>query len=332
MIALAESMAGPVPAAAADLVVRLADGNPFMGAAVLRGMVETGALTAGADGWVTDADRMQDVQAARRSAVFLVRRLELLPDEALRLLSVGAVLGKHFDLDVAVEVDRSTGRRRDDHRERAGEPAAVGRRGQRPLAVLPRQDPRGPHRPAGRGRPGASCTAAQRTRSPRARRPTRTGSSSTSRTTWTRPDGRPTRCRTRLRGAALARERYALDSAVAHYRIAERDARDRRRRVPADDRRGSRRRADAARGVRRGGRAGHRSRAAWSPTPTRSASLECKLGELAFKTGDIALAKQPPRRCARRARPPRPAYCGAAAADGRVGGRRPGRCTRCSRG
>ena len=48
--------------------------------------------------------RLHDVQASRRAAAFLVRRLELLDADALSLLSVGAVLGKQFDLDVAVQV------------------------------------------------------------------------------------------------------------------------------------------------------------------------------------------------------------------------------------
>jgi hypothetical protein len=50
MAMLAESMAGPLPGQILDIVVRLADGNPFMGAAVLRGLVESGALVASDDG------------------------------------------------------------------------------------------------------------------------------------------------------------------------------------------------------------------------------------------------------------------------------------------
>ncbi|HVU91336.1 MAG TPA: AAA family ATPase, partial [Jatrophihabitans sp.] len=88
---LVESMAGAVPAAATDTVVRLADGNPFMAAAVLRGLVESAAIVPGPAGWAVDASRLTDAQAARRSAAFLVRRLELLAPESLELLSVGAV-------------------------------------------------------------------------------------------------------------------------------------------------------------------------------------------------------------------------------------------------
>ena len=104
MAMLAESMAGPLPSEIVHMVVRLADGNPFMGAAVLRGLVESGALIASADGWLVDTARLHGVQAARRSAAFLVRRLELLSPNALTLLSVGAVLGKQFDIVTAVAV------------------------------------------------------------------------------------------------------------------------------------------------------------------------------------------------------------------------------------
>ncbi|MFN2562688.1 MAG: AAA family ATPase [Jatrophihabitans sp.] len=101
---LAESMAGPLPADAVETVVRLADGNPFMAAAVLRGLVESDAMRSGPNGWIVDGTRLPDVQAARRAAAFLVRRLELLDAGALELLSVGAVLGKQFRVETAVRI------------------------------------------------------------------------------------------------------------------------------------------------------------------------------------------------------------------------------------
>ncbi|HEY2167030.1 MAG TPA: ATP-binding protein [Jatrophihabitantaceae bacterium] len=104
MAQLVESMSGPLPAAITRTIVRLADGNPFMGAAVLRGIVESGALVARPDGWMVSETGLLDVQAGRRSAPFLVRRLELLSPAALHLLSVGAVLGKQFDLPTAVAI------------------------------------------------------------------------------------------------------------------------------------------------------------------------------------------------------------------------------------
>jgi diguanylate cyclase (GGDEF)-like protein/PAS domain S-box-containing protein len=101
---LAESMAGPLPTKALETVIRLADGSPFMGAAVLRGLVECGALIGSDDGWRVDEAAMAEVQTARRSAAFLVRRLDMLSDGAVRVLSAGGVLGKEFDIDKAVQL------------------------------------------------------------------------------------------------------------------------------------------------------------------------------------------------------------------------------------
>jgi signal transduction histidine kinase/tetratricopeptide (TPR) repeat protein len=101
---LAKSMAGTLPAAAIDTVAALSEGSPFMAAAVLRGLVETGALVHGPRGWRVDEARLADVQTSRRAALFLVRRLELLGPAALDLLTVGAILGKEFDADLAAEL------------------------------------------------------------------------------------------------------------------------------------------------------------------------------------------------------------------------------------
>ncbi len=100
--ALCESMAGPLPPEAISSVVQLADGSPFMASAVLRGMVETGALRDTPEGWQVDPGPMEDVQTSRHAALILSRRFDLLPPEAQSFLVVGAVLGKEFDLDLAV--------------------------------------------------------------------------------------------------------------------------------------------------------------------------------------------------------------------------------------
>ncbi|MCY1019961.1 protein kinase domain-containing protein [Pyxidicoccus sp. MSG2] len=95
---LAESMAGALPHEATDLVTRLSEGNPFMASAVLHGLVEDGVLVPGPNGWQVQAEAMAHARSSRQAATFLVRRLRLLPPDALRLMSVGAILGKAFDL------------------------------------------------------------------------------------------------------------------------------------------------------------------------------------------------------------------------------------------
>lgn len=95
---LVESMAGRLPEKAMEVVLQLSEGNSFMAAAVLQGLVENGALIPGPAGWRIEPERLAEVQASRRAAIFLARRLERLSAGALRFISVGAILGKEFDL------------------------------------------------------------------------------------------------------------------------------------------------------------------------------------------------------------------------------------------
>ena len=105
---LVESMAGALPDPAVAVVQELSGGSPFMASAVLRGMVECEALVHSAGGWQVDQAAIADVRSSRRAAAFLARRVELLPGPALDLLSVGAVLGREFDLDFAATLAGQT--------------------------------------------------------------------------------------------------------------------------------------------------------------------------------------------------------------------------------
>jgi two-component system sensor kinase len=98
---LAESMAGPLPSEAVVVLERLSEGSPFMAVAVLQGLVESGALVAEATGWRVEPLAMADVQSSRHAAAFLAHRIAILPQDVLQLLSAGAVLGKEFDLESA---------------------------------------------------------------------------------------------------------------------------------------------------------------------------------------------------------------------------------------
>jgi signal transduction histidine kinase/tRNA A-37 threonylcarbamoyl transferase component Bud32 len=99
--ALVESMAGRVPDEALDVVLRLSAGSPFMASAVVRGLVEAGALFHDGQQWRADADLMADAQSSREAATFLTSRLERLEPDVLRLVGAGAVLGKQFDVELA---------------------------------------------------------------------------------------------------------------------------------------------------------------------------------------------------------------------------------------
>ncbi|MGV3605396.1 MAG: ATP-binding protein [Planctomycetaceae bacterium] len=98
---LVESMAGKLPEEAIVIITRLAAGSPFMASAVLSGLVETRALIPDASGWRIDAVAIADAGSSRHAAAFLSRRIDLLPAETIRLLSVGAVIGKEFAWDIA---------------------------------------------------------------------------------------------------------------------------------------------------------------------------------------------------------------------------------------
>jgi len=98
---LAESMAGRLPDEALEVVVRLSEGNPFMAAAMVRGLVEGGALEPVASGWRVEPERLSEVRSSRRAASVLLRRLELLSEETRSLLVAGAILGRKFEVDLA---------------------------------------------------------------------------------------------------------------------------------------------------------------------------------------------------------------------------------------
>jgi signal transduction histidine kinase/CheY-like chemotaxis protein/tetratricopeptide (TPR) repeat protein len=101
---LVESMAGPLPHEVVQQVVRLSDGSPFMASAVLRGLVESGALVAESQGWRVESLAIADLQSSHHAASFLSHRINLLPDEVVSLLTMGAVLGKEFDLQTAIQL------------------------------------------------------------------------------------------------------------------------------------------------------------------------------------------------------------------------------------
>lgn len=101
---LAESMAGTLPSDALQEVRRLSAGSPFMASAVLRGMVEAKALLPTDNGWEINGQAMNDLRSSRHAAELLARRIDLLPVVAVDLLKAAAVLGKEFELPLAANL------------------------------------------------------------------------------------------------------------------------------------------------------------------------------------------------------------------------------------
>lgn len=105
---LADSMAGTLPEEVAATIVRLSSGSPFMASAVLRGLVECQAIRPTESGWETDHEALADAGSSQQAGSFLARRLGMLPAGTLHLLSVGAILGKQFDLYTAQQLAGTT--------------------------------------------------------------------------------------------------------------------------------------------------------------------------------------------------------------------------------
>ncbi|MEA2193909.1 MAG: hypothetical protein QOG42_343, partial [Solirubrobacteraceae bacterium] len=276
---LVESMAGPVPDDALDLIVRLAEGSPFMAAELLRGLVESDALVGTADGWHVVPERLASVQASSRSAAVFSRRLEQAPEQLLHLLSAAAVLGKQFDLAQAVEL--------------AGFTPAAG------LALLAEARRRHIVWPESQDRYAFAHDKLREALLARLSEETRRTLHGMAAASFEQRDderafelayhfdaaGRHEQALPyALRAAATARARYALDAAQRQYEIAARGAVD-----PALQRELAESLGDIAMLAGRYDEAGEHFAAARDrcDSDDLAAGIESKLGELAFKRGDV---------------------------------------------
>jgi signal transduction histidine kinase/tetratricopeptide (TPR) repeat protein len=105
---LAEAMAGSIPDEALDIVVQLSEGNPFMASAMVRGLVECGALLPTPLGWRVEPQQLAQVRSSRRAAALLLRRLDLFSPETRSLLTAGAILGREFEVGLAAVLARQS--------------------------------------------------------------------------------------------------------------------------------------------------------------------------------------------------------------------------------
>jgi diguanylate cyclase (GGDEF)-like protein len=282
---LAETMAGELPEPARGAVVRLSRGNPFMASAVLRGLVECGALVDEPFGWRVDPDAMAGAQSSHEAGDFLARRLELLSDAAHKLLSAAAVLGKEFDLDLAAELARQRpaqavsaieeSRRHDIVWERTLEPRHAFVHDKVRDAVLSRLDPKERRRLHHR----AALLISRRI-----------------------PEqvfelayhfdaaGEHKRAQPfAMQAAAEARARHDLDSAERQYRIAERAAaaQDAASRLALAEGLGD---VLMLRGHYDAAQEQFEVASSLAAAPLDQARIDGKLGELAFKRGDMGSA------------------------------------------
>jgi class 3 adenylate cyclase/tetratricopeptide (TPR) repeat protein len=83
---------------------RETDGNPFFTAEMLRHLWEVGGIVLGDDGRWAVAGELEELTLPSSVRDVVGRRVERLGDEAVRVLSVAAVLGREFDVEFLAEL------------------------------------------------------------------------------------------------------------------------------------------------------------------------------------------------------------------------------------
>ncbi len=92
---LVTSMVGRIPDEAHAVIRRVSEGRPFILTSVVRAMVESGALRPSDRGWLIDPRSLATLTTPSETSTLVLDRLGRLPDETLSFLSAGAVLGRH---------------------------------------------------------------------------------------------------------------------------------------------------------------------------------------------------------------------------------------------
>jgi predicted ATPase len=92
----------------AHAVYRETDGNPFFVSEVLRHLAETGAISQDATGRWTSEKTLEQVALPDSVRVVIGVRVGRLGQDAERVLSMAAVIGRDFDLDVLARATKTT--------------------------------------------------------------------------------------------------------------------------------------------------------------------------------------------------------------------------------
>jgi tetratricopeptide (TPR) repeat protein len=109
---LVSSMAGRIPDEAHAVIAMLSGGRPFFVTSILRGMVESGALRPAANGWEMDPNALATL-TSWHAATVVTRRLGRLSDETLGFLSAAAILGRHASVAESAALAQADGERVD---------------------------------------------------------------------------------------------------------------------------------------------------------------------------------------------------------------------------
>lgn len=103
VVRLLASMADDLPAEAVDVISSHARGNPLMVSALLWGLVESGALVRANNDW-RFRPGLVPIQVSRGAGAFLSTRLRFLSPRTHRLLSVAAVVGRTFNVELVAAI------------------------------------------------------------------------------------------------------------------------------------------------------------------------------------------------------------------------------------
>ncbi len=98
---IAESMAGPLPAEAVDLLSQNSKGNPFYVESLVRGMVGQGFLRWKRGKWVADSSRQEWISVSWNATAVLTESLERCSALQWAFLQIAAILGKRFAIGLA---------------------------------------------------------------------------------------------------------------------------------------------------------------------------------------------------------------------------------------
>jgi two-component system sensor kinase len=94
------------------VIALLSRGRPFFVTSILRGMVESGALRPGSNGWEMDPNALATL-TSWHAATVVTRRLGRLSDETLGFLSAAAILGRHASVAESAALAQADGERID---------------------------------------------------------------------------------------------------------------------------------------------------------------------------------------------------------------------------
>jgi signal transduction histidine kinase/tetratricopeptide (TPR) repeat protein/serine/threonine protein kinase len=96
--AILQSMIGEFPEEAIDLVAGASAGNPSLAISMLQGIIDSHGVVFRNGGWERNPQQDLVLQSLSQCSESVIKRIQGIPDQLVRFLTAGAVLGKSFRL------------------------------------------------------------------------------------------------------------------------------------------------------------------------------------------------------------------------------------------